>query len=192
MRALTNHRAALGFRILKAEPDRILHRRNGELQVDGIDSANRLGGMPRMRYSRAARPAVVGTLLVGLAVAGIVVLAREPRVTRVMRGPDFARNPDTPDHLDSFGAAACVTFSRSMTDFGAGLMTYREFLAQIQEVHRLAQLSTAIAVREASRIALEQLTLGTPAASIQGVLTAACGPPRATGPGRSGSATPPR
>jgi hypothetical protein len=146
-----------------------------------------------MRDIRAARRGVVGTLLVvGLAVVGIVVLAREPKVTRVIRGPDFARNPDTPDHLDSFGAAACVTFRRSMTDLGAGLMTYREFLAQIQEVHRLAQLSTAVAVREASRITLEQLTLGTPAASIQGVLTAACGPPRATGPGRSGSAAPPR
>jgi hypothetical protein len=145
-----------------------------------------------MRYRRAARPAVVGTLLVGLAVAGIVVLAREPRVTRVMRGPDFARNPDTPDHLDSFGAAACVTFSRSMKDFGLGLMTYREFLAQIREVHRLAQLSTAIAVSEASRIALEQLTLGTPATSIQGVVTRACGLPRATGPGRGGPVPAPR
>ena len=39
--------------------------------------------------------------------------------------------------------------SRSMTDFGAGVMTYREFLAQIQEVQRRAQLSTAIAVSEA-------------------------------------------
>ena len=60
-------------------------------QVDGIDAANRSGGVCWwMHYSRAARPAVGGAVLVGLVVAGIVVLAREPKVTRVIRGPDFA------------------------------------------------------------------------------------------------------
>jgi len=43
-----------------------------------------------MHYSRAARLAVGGALLLDLVVAGIVVLAREPKVTRVIRGPDFA------------------------------------------------------------------------------------------------------